>query len=416
MKNRALEIVTILVCLINGYAYGQTYRYDLEGVEKEWHRIELTDEVLANAEDSYFRDLKILQINGYDTIEVPYYREQIKSEDKTVSKPFSTLNNSYIEGEGQYITFNVGKDILVNEFQVYLDQSNFDLNLKLEGSQNNRRWYEIVKDYRIVSINNDLVSYQFNTLRIPDSKYEYYRLFIPADKETAAFDRIYLRERVTNENPKITYQANIVKTEEDKEKKTTTVYFDIKNKLPISGMKIDVSSDKDYYRKFALEYLADTFTTETGFHESYEHGTSGYLSSFEENAFAGNWSSKLCRKFRLVIQNRDDQPISIKGVELDRYRHTYIARFEGTGRYELVHGSTYNKPHYDLKSFKDQVPEDLATIKPSNPRKFVKEKVSVDPLFKKKSWLWMVLFPIMGLLIWFAFQMLKEKEVGEEHF
>ena len=58
------------------------------------------------------------------------------------------------------------------------NQQNYDWRLKVEGSADNKEWFEMVDDYRILSFKNGFSNYQFNKVSFPDSKYAYYRLKI----------------------------------------------------------------------------------------------------------------------------------------------------------------------------------------------------------------------------------------------
>ncbi|MBW7892530.1 MAG: DUF3999 domain-containing protein, partial [Chitinophagaceae bacterium] len=159
----------------------QDYRYqrELTGVSAQWHRVILPDEIFGKVAPD-LRDIRIFGITtSGDTVESPYLLQVMREKESHKEVPFQLFNRVETKS-GFFYTFEVKENTPVNQIKLKFTQQNFDWLVALEGSQDQRDWFTIIKDYRILSIKNELTDFQFTTLNIPDSKYRYYRVFIEA--------------------------------------------------------------------------------------------------------------------------------------------------------------------------------------------------------------------------------------------
>jgi len=68
------------------------------------------------------------------------------------------------------------------------------------------------------------------------------------------------------------------------------------------------------------------------------------------------------------------------------------------------------RPNYDLDRFTDQIPIAMTDLKLGE-EQFIEKKAihKAEPLFKNKTWLWIVMTFIICLLGWFSFKMINKK-------
>ena len=196
-----VKISTCLLLLICAYSYAQidqySYKRELLGITDQWHKVVLPEDIYGkmSPELSDIRIFGLTETN--DTIEASYLL-QLKTE-KVVGTEvkFKLLNTTHNE-KGYYFTMEVPTEDSVNQLMLNFKQDNFDWMLSLEGSQNQQEWFNIVDDYRILSIKNAETNYQFTKVTFPETKYRYFRVLIKSkEKPDLSFAKIEFNE-VTN--------------------------------------------------------------------------------------------------------------------------------------------------------------------------------------------------------------------------
>ena len=183
MKTKIKITFLILSFCCTGYAYANQYHYKrgIRDVTDQWQRIILPDELFREVKPD-LSDVRIFGIAGNDTVEVPYILKINADRIDSKSIPFKLINRSKTDA-GYHFTFETGSEGLVNEIYLTLKQQNFDWKITLEGSQNQREWYSILENYRILSIRNDLTDFRFTTVAFPDSRYHFFRLNIESESD-----------------------------------------------------------------------------------------------------------------------------------------------------------------------------------------------------------------------------------------
>ena len=112
----------------------------------------------------------------------------------------------------------------------------------------------------------------------------------------------------------------------------------------------------------------------------------------------------------MLIHNNDNQPLSIGEIEVKGYVHELVARFTEPASYFLTYGNNNaRKPQYDIDRFTNKIPEEITMLDLGDEQKIDKEELSViEPLFKNKTWLWLIMATIILLLGWFSFNMIRK--------
>ena len=183
LKLKIKLLLPLLVCVLITKAQTNSYQFkrQITGVNTTWHSVKLPDDMYQKI-NLGFEDLRIFGINGKDTIEVPYLLKQRANQASLVEIPFKQLNQSAIGGI-YYYTFQLAETNAISQISLDFKQENFDWKVNLEGSNDNQNWFNILKDYRILSIKNNETNYQFTKLSFPDSKYQFYRIAIKSNTQ-----------------------------------------------------------------------------------------------------------------------------------------------------------------------------------------------------------------------------------------
>lgn len=404
----------VLVCLmgftaLTGRAQREHYQYSrpLPGIKDQWHTIVLPQEMLAKLQPS-FADIRIWGITTkQDTIEAPYILSSSEASVINTSSSFDVINKSH-NSNGSYATFVVPDGITLNHIALDFKQQNYDWKVTLEGSNDEKEWFTLVERFRIVSIQNAYTDFRFAQLHFPDSKYRYYRLFIPGVQD-AELHAPRLSEQKTVAGRFKQYPVSVVEKREEHDTRQTRFTLDLKAYLPINSLKVFVHNKHDYFRPVIIEYVADSFKTEKGWKYNNTELGRGTLNSIDGNELS--FGTRVARYLTVIIDNQDNQPLTIDSFAAKGPEYELVARFDEVVPYYLVYGNkNAAAPSYDITRFTDNIPQKLVRLTPG-------EEISTGqllpvktttPLFEHKAWLWVIMGVIIVVIGWFSLSMIKK--------
>ena len=409
LKLKIKLLSLLLLCVVSLHAQTNPYQFKraITGVNTVWHSLQLPDQLYKNAQ-SGFEDLRIFGINGKDTVEVPYLLKQRADQVTTKEIAFKKINQS-ANPNGYYFTFQSPEVNTINQINLSFGQSNFDWKVSLEGSNDNQEWFSILNDYRILSINNNDTDYQFTKLTFPDSKYQYFRIAIKSPVQPELTEaKISKTDTLKGTYKAIKYQSYNLKNEANT--KETVIDVTLANPVPLSYLKLNAQSDFDFYRTFKIEYATDSFKTDKGMQYNYANLYEGTISSLEKPEF--NFDNTIASRLKITIQNNDNKPLRLNGLELKGNIYELIARFDNPEyAYALYYGNDKaSAPSYEIEKFESKIPADLTSINIGEEQKNPAYSTIIKtekPLFENKAWLWVLMVVIIVLLGWFSFKMLK---------
>jgi hypothetical protein len=405
-----IKFLTIVFVLAFTASFGQIDEYDykreITGITEQWHTINLPDAMFGKISQSY-TDIRIFGITrDNDTIEAPYILKLSAGKTDVKRINFKQLNSSQ-NRDGFYFTFEIPNNETINQIELDFDQQNFDWKIELQGSHNQNDWFTILKDYRILSISNELTNYQFTKLTFPDSRYRYFRINVKSTEKPVLKKASIIQQEIIPGTYK-SYPVKMLNTIVKNINKETEIQFELPLKVPVSVLKINVSDSVDYYRPFEIKYLVDSTKTELGWRRNYVNLTSGILNSLEENKF--KFSGITAQKFKVFIKNNDNLPLKIASIEAQGYVHQLVVRFTEPASYYLTYGSRISSiPRYDIEHFKDKIPGNMPAVDLGSEQVIEKvEKLPVEPLFKNKMWLWAIIILITIVLGWYSIKMIHK--------
>lgn len=394
----------------SSFSYGQmsayNYKRELKGITEQWHKVVLPEELFGKT-SQHLKDIRIFGLTeSKDTIEVPYILSIATEKTSSKDMTFKMFNTSHNE-KGYYFTFEIPTKESINQIKLDFKQKNFDWQITLEGSQDQNEWYTVVDNYRILSIKNNQTKFQFTKLTFPLSKYRFYRIHIDS-KEKPELRAASITQNDITDGAFVKYSVKKFNIKENRQTKQTEI--DVKLELPvrISHIKIDVPSTFDYYRPVTIKYLTDSLKTEQGWKYNFGTLTTGIINSIEKNEF--QFKSTTIHKLKIYIDNHDNQPLTIDKIKVKGYKHELIARFTKRASYFLTYGNTKaSRANYDIEHFTGRIPETMTVLNPEAEIIIEKEETSVtDPLFKNKTWLWIIMTMIVSLLGWFSLKMIRK--------
>jgi hypothetical protein len=381
------------------------YRSKLNSIDSAgWYSISLAPP-FYKSNNSSFSDLRIYQFTDKDTIEVPYVLTVHERQVKEGALELPAINQSKKDGK-QYLTFELKKDQFVNYLDLEFKEQNYDGSSTLDGSMNQKEWFEIDKQ-RIISIQNAEMNFTSSRLYFTKTNYRYLRVKLEVDKPLT-FSKATFKNQVID--PGISTEVTAIwKQTLNKQAKQSIIDITLPALQPIAQLTIKAKSENDYYRPFRIERLMDSTQSPKGWEYFYETIVQGFLTSIEKNEFYFNYS--LAKKLRLVISNADDAPITINDITIYSPKIDLTARLKPGSNSFLYYGNPgLAEPSYDLLVFKEKIPLTAPSISLMNEEKLSKEKEPVSALIENKIWLWVVMGAIIGLLGFFTLRMMKAKE------
>ena len=422
MKLKIKSIFSLIFLGISALGFAQKNDFSFKRAIKpnpatEWNKIEIPL-LMYEKLNQNFSDIRIYQLSGKDSLEVPYLlsKTQFASlENETTEYIGFKILNQTKTADGYYFTLESPITADIEEIDLHFSNQNFDWKITLEGSHDQKQWFSILENYRILSIKNSKTDYNFQLLAFEKTNYKFYRIFIPS-KETPVLQKASMQEKFT---PKIEFNKllinNIKQTNSTKDK-NSVITFSLPYKIPIYSLILNIDKNDAFSRPIEIKYLVDSIKTEKGWLKNYDTFYSGKITYYGAKdldfSFPNNdviWA----KDFQIIIENQDNAPITIKSVSAVSPKYFIYFKPKNEENYFLFYGNKKSSlPEYDLKLIEDKVFKlSKSDASLSDEEKLPKkEKPTKEPLFKDKGWLWGVMILIICILGFFSYRMLSTKQ------
>ena len=399
------KLLTLLLLLsLNGFGQDYAYKRSLSAAAPGWYKIDLPVEIFAKIKP----DMSDLRIIGFtaerDTVEAPYILRTSRGREEIQQVSFRTINRTRNK-KGYFYTFERSGKTTINQITTEFKTEDFDWRIRLEGSADQRDWYTLTQDYRILSLKNNETAFKFTDIIFPESDFRFFRLFVPATGDpglqSATLSRI-----IKGKSTFRSYPVTDLETHEERRARQTILEASLKQPVPVSYLKLTVTDSIDYYRPTTIKYLADSFKTDRGWKYRYRRLASGILDSRGENAFV--FPAITTQRLKIIINNDDNPPLHTWKTEVRGYIYTLVTRVTQPADYYLYYGRANGKrPAYDIIRFAESIPDSLDALTPGEERLLVKKAVKSPALFENRYWLWLMLGLIIVLLGWFSIRMMR---------
>jgi len=225
----------------------------------------------------------------------------------------------------------------LGELWIRLKSNEVTRTANLSGSDDLQRWYAIKEDIELDGDQSGHNTEYEQQLTFPESKYRYYRVRISNKNNdplqiTAA--GVY---QATGHTPMLISAHQAVLPAVKQGSKQTSYIIDLGDDHQVDELVLHVSSPKYYTRNVSVYDISrgheDLLTTDI-------------INSRKPNALS--FSSKTNR-IRIDVQNGDDNPLVIDGIDVFQLARSAVAYLEKGHQYHLLAGdSTANEVSYDL--------------------------------------------------------------------
>ena len=378
------------------------YKQEINEITSEWHTLELPLGVYSSCK-SNLSDIRIMGItSSNDTIEAPYFLKMDVAQTSTTEKSLTILNQSRKDNK-EYVTYKVDEVVPLNSLTLNYQGNNFDWKATLEGSNDNKTWFTIIEDYRILSIYSYNANYTYTTITFPKSEYSYYRTSVakPADP---ALSSATIKMTNHDAGQLQVRKQSAIRSSTTKDNKTTLI-IELEDKAPISQLRLNTKNQTDFIRPIIIRVVTDSFETQKGWKYAHDEIYRGTYSSFESSPIEVDriWAKTI----EITVDHQDNIPFDIDEVSALGYRQRLVFRVPKKANYALVYGQEQaRRPNYDITLFKDKLPNDLKFVSLGE----IEHKST--PIQEKPRDYTMWLYVVMGIIILligtYTIKMMKE--------
>lgn len=404
MKRFDFVLVLLMTMCVSSIAQPRfQYKRIVSDVEQgAWYSLVLPPDLYKDVNRD-MSDIRLYALQTQDTVELPYILDVRAKEVIAQTVDLRLFNKSFRDGV-LYLTFELNGGQKVNYIDLIFHDLNYFGLVSLEGSDDRKQWFQIVKDQRIVSIGNGVADYNLSTVNFPMSDYRFLRFSVKSDVplnfRNASFQYQTVKPGNYNEIP-MTWTLH-----HDKKTKRSIVDIKLSHYVPLSFIKVETDTAGLFYRPMQIEYVRDSSRTDKGWIKYYQTLYDGYLTSYEKNEFDFDWV--IAREIRLVMLDSDNPPLKIAQISA-RGPQVHLISYLEPGRNFMLYGAReMASPSYDLVHFETELVEATRFASLGSPEK-IAHRPGADPLFENKLWLW----GLMGLMIlglgFFTIRMMKQK-------
>lgn len=408
MIQRNKTVLTLLFTCCLGFIFCQfnsfKYRAKLSQPSSTWHKVKLTPSVF-DAVKTDFSDIRIFNIKKQDTIELPYILKTNYKKYKKQLNHFNIINQSQKTGV-YYYTFTRLDELEINEINLTFNAKNFDFKITLQGSDDGKDWFDICTNYRLLSISNEQTNFEFTKLVFSAVSYRYFRLVIPNKEDPSLVDATYSKSNVMEKS----LEKNSHFTQKiihDKSNKQTIIDITFEKKSLFSKLHIPVQNKFDFYRHISIYSTTQLTNCENIYDCDYIYN--GTLNSLDGQEI--EIGQNFVKNMRIIIDNKDNQTLTIGAIESFFDPIYLFGRFELEGDFYLCFGKAQaNLPEYDLTYFEDRIPDDVKELTyDTKIQKEPKQENQKHSSNAMQKWLWIIILLIVLVLSVFTLKMMKTK-------
>ena len=344
------------------------YRCEItfEGKVGEYYRADIKPEIYNVAKPD-LSDIRIIDSNGQ---QMPYLIARPYDIANRQEYSLSIINRSTDAHNASLVTLDFGGQIIKNSIKVVTSGDNFRRSVKVEGSNDNVKFFTLVKQAFVFAVTDKQWS-RFGDIDLPLNDYRYLRITVasmPDEKESPVIQDV---RAFKNENkPAVrTLAAMICENHTEDEENNLSIYeydFGFCN-LPVSEIQLAID-DKSFYRPITVEgrnvlkrriKIASEDNRERfqDVNENWNCVTSStiyrYISvdgkKYEKTTLPIS-SAGTYRYLKITVRNYDDKPLKFQTASAEMVAHKIVFIAEDNVKPPLLYvgAESASKPQYDI--------------------------------------------------------------------
>ncbi len=391
------QLIIIFLCLLAlpGSAQGTRASARIQSVVSEgFYR------ALITTSTSPYLYQQAVNVRIYDSKhqEVPYVYEV------AVPHRFSTTLHEYQVLEKKQVPSCCTEWVLsnpnrqsINNISLLIRNAEVSKKLTLLGSDDRKSWYALRNQFIISSVSSTTETSEVKVVDFPLSNYLFYSLQIN-DSVTAPLNILKAGYYdVTEERGEyVTVPVKTISSTDSATQKQSFIRITFDASYWIDRVDVTMQGQPYFLRNGTLFEL-DQRTNRKGQLESFFRSLVGFqLSSTHATQLEFETQNK---EFLLVIDNKDNPPLELKGVkalQLNRYITAWLRKDEV---YTMEFGDgSWTAPQYDIANFKDNIPDGPPSMILEPVRVFEALPAESFTFFSTKNYIWGAMGVVVVLL------------------
>ncbi len=343
-------ILVILFAFSSMYIYAAdvdfTYSAEIANHgENQYKAVRLTPEIYNNISEN------MADIMLYDNKNepVPYFINNFTESKESAHKSYEMkLVNSFVKDDWFYYDYALKKavteDVMATSIELTSDSTSFAKKLELLGGYDNLHW-ELVQEDTIYNVDgNSKMVISFDDSK----KYSYYRFKLLNNLEKVSFSDVTLNYDKTLKNEE--YFNETLSPEYFTEERDNKTVITLKNMKNLKLNKITLKTDSIFKRSVNFSGSMSKVLYNLEFKNI----------KYQELTLPLNSYINVKEEAEVIIENHDDKPIYIIGVEVEYFADELVFKDPETDSVTLKYGNNeINVPKsYDIASYKDRILSD----------------------------------------------------------
>ncbi|WPU94916.1 DUF3999 family protein [Mucilaginibacter sabulilitoris] len=401
-----ITCITLLLCALMLPALAQKnfkYQAVLPRVEVTgFYRISLQPALVAKVKAD-LSDIRIADAKGNF---IPYIPAgSLPQKDQKSFVVFNQVDAPLSSDTGTTFIVENKTGLVLDRLWIKLQNTAVQRKVNLVGSDDLKQWFAIQEDIPLQEAVANSEGTYMQSLAFPASSYRYLKILVNDKNKTPIK---FLQAGVYTE-----YAASLnyirilpVQLARVDSNKTTYVTIKLNDHYQVNKLHIDITSPKYFKRDVEIYQINNKekqLLAETALNSA--KATDLLLSAKTEELL-------------LQINNGDNPPLTIKGVDAYQSDESLISYLDSKETYHLLAGdSSVQAPEYDLKFFADSIRDNTPQISHGDVQQNTAYQIKqAKPDRDYTLFIWIAIIVAAGLLLFLTLKMTKEvgKKAGKE--
>jgi hypothetical protein len=326
--------------------YWKFYK-DISATSGSIEKFTLDGDVFASANEN-MSDLRIISNTGR---EVPYKLSIARDIEQVAYVPVKITNNSYSENKTSSVIMEISEGSVVNRLRISTAATNFQRNAKIYGSNDEKTWSVVLDNGYVYDYTDTKGNFhsQGTVLSFPDSTFKFLKVEIEGDGMTPIKILGAETTQYQKENAREVSRTTAFTVSDNFAKKETSVILDFGQRgIPVN---------KALFESGSINFNRTVSVYSGNAKDSWNYLGNEYVFRYKTERIS---SEKLNVEFpeitdryvKIVIQNKDNEPIHITGVKTFATYREVLFETAPNETYKLYYGSKNARtPEYDFETY-----------------------------------------------------------------
>lgn len=344
MKRKLIISVLLFSILICNVVYALDFSYSAaieNRGDKKYKAVRLNSEIYNKVKEN----LADMVLYDSDNQPVPFFLNSFNVSGVEEKKTYAMkLVNSFVKGEDFYYDYGLEtpqqEDVTAASIAVETGSSDFAKEVEIWGSYDSTNWEKVKEDVLYSVEGTRKLEINFEGIK----KYTFYRFRLSNNLEKVSFSSVELRYSKVQQNRE--YFTDTISPDFTVEERGNNTVIKVPALRNLKLSSIAIKTDSMFKREVSFEGVYKML----------------YNLDFEDTKYRD--LTILLEQYRItsntaeiIIYNKDDKPIEIKGVEANYLVDELVFEGSKAGRYTLRFGNSemLSPKSYDISNYREQI-------------------------------------------------------------